>query len=84
MSSNPYEYEPGYENAKTAEDKLNQKCYVMKVVQFNALMPANTALTVIDSSRDITDLCYPAPGRIPWYSAKRDRSATPHERFWGG
>ena len=31
MSSNPYENEPGYENAKGAEDKLNQKNYVMKV-----------------------------------------------------
>lgn len=31
MSSNPYENEPGYESAKSSEDKQNQKSYVMKV-----------------------------------------------------
>ena len=31
MSSNPYENEPGYENAKSAEDKKNQADYVAKV-----------------------------------------------------
>ena len=31
MSSNPYENEPGYENAKSAEDKKNQTDYVAKV-----------------------------------------------------
>lgn len=31
MSSNPYENEPGYENAKTAEDKRNIADYVAKV-----------------------------------------------------
>lgn len=31
MSSNPYENEPGYESAKSSEDKQNQKNYVMKV-----------------------------------------------------
>jgi ubiquitin-conjugating enzyme E2 Z len=33
MSSNPYENEPGYEDAKSTEDKLNQKNYVMKVAE---------------------------------------------------
>lgn len=32
MSSNPYENEPGYENARSAEDKKNIKNYVAKVV----------------------------------------------------
>lgn len=31
MSSNPYENEPGYEDANSAEDKIAQKDYVMKV-----------------------------------------------------
>lgn len=31
MSSNPYENEPGYEDANSAEDKIAQKNYVMKV-----------------------------------------------------
>ncbi|KFY10209.1 hypothetical protein V491_07765, partial [Pseudogymnoascus sp. VKM F-3775] len=31
MSSNPYENEPGYESAKSSEDKQNQKNYVMKI-----------------------------------------------------
>ena len=31
MSSNPYENEPGYENAKSAEDKQNITDYVAKV-----------------------------------------------------
>ena len=32
MSSNPYENEPGYEDANSAEDKISQKNYVMKVI----------------------------------------------------
>lgn len=35
MSSNPYENEPGYESAKSTEDKQNQKNYVMKVTSPN-------------------------------------------------
>jgi ubiquitin-conjugating enzyme E2 Z len=31
MSSNPYENEPGFEDAKEPQDKKNQKDYVMKV-----------------------------------------------------
>lgn len=31
MSSNPYENEPGFENANTEQDKLNQQAYVEKV-----------------------------------------------------
>lgn len=31
MSSNPYENEPGYEDANGPEDKIAQKNYVMKV-----------------------------------------------------
>jgi ubiquitin-conjugating enzyme E2 Z len=31
MSSNPYENEPGFEDAKEAHDKKNQKDYVAKV-----------------------------------------------------
>lgn len=31
MSSNPYENEPGFENANSEEDKKNQKEYVAKV-----------------------------------------------------
>lgn len=31
MSSNPYENEPGYEDANSADDKISQKNYVMKV-----------------------------------------------------
>ena len=31
MSSNPYENEPGFEDAKTEVDKTNQKNYIAKV-----------------------------------------------------
>lgn len=31
MSSNPYENEPGYEHADSAEDKKNKAHYVAKV-----------------------------------------------------
>ena len=31
MSSNPYENEPGYENANSPRDKLAQKAYAQKV-----------------------------------------------------
>lgn len=31
MSSNPYENEPGFEDAETAEDKKNQEAYVAKI-----------------------------------------------------
>ncbi|KAF3940888.1 hypothetical protein ABW19_dt0200090 [Dactylella cylindrospora] len=31
MSSNPYENEPGYENANSAHDKDNQKAYILKI-----------------------------------------------------
>ena len=31
MSSNPYENEPGYENANSDEDKKSQEAYVEKV-----------------------------------------------------
>ncbi len=31
MSSNPYENEPGYENARSAEDKKNIEDYIAKV-----------------------------------------------------
>jgi len=32
MSSNPYENEPGFENANDEGDKKNQKDYVNKVI----------------------------------------------------
>ncbi len=32
MSSNPYENEPGFEDANEASDKKNQKEYVQKVM----------------------------------------------------
>jgi ubiquitin-conjugating enzyme E2 Z len=31
MSSNPYENEPGFENAKSSSDKKNMAAYVSKV-----------------------------------------------------
>lgn len=31
MSANPYENEPGYEEANNSDDKTNQKNYIMKV-----------------------------------------------------
>jgi hypothetical protein len=33
MSSNPYENEPGFENAKSSEDKKNMAHYVAKVAR---------------------------------------------------
>ena len=33
MSSNPYENEPGYENANNSEDKKAQASYVAKVLK---------------------------------------------------
>lgn len=38
MSTNPYENEPGFEDANEASDKKNQKDYVQKVI----LQPAVT------------------------------------------
>lgn len=35
MSSNPYENEPGFEDANEAQDKKNQKDYVQKVLNLN-------------------------------------------------
>ena len=35
MSSNPYENEPGFEDANEAQDKKNQKDYVQKVLNPN-------------------------------------------------
>lgn len=32
MSSNPYENEPGFENANNSEDKKQQAAYVAKVI----------------------------------------------------
>lgn len=32
MSANPYENEPGFEDANEAQDKRNQKDYIQKVV----------------------------------------------------
>ena len=43
MSSNPYENEPGYETARSAEDKKNIKNYVAKVVLKNACLQAKGA-----------------------------------------
>jgi ubiquitin-conjugating enzyme E2 Z len=36
MSSNPYENEPGYEDAKSDADKELQKAYAQKVSQNNS------------------------------------------------
>jgi Ubiquitin-conjugating enzyme len=36
MSSNPYENEPGFENAKSSEDKKNMVHYIAKVVYHRA------------------------------------------------
>ena len=33
MSTNPYENEPGFEDANEAQDKKNQKDYVQKVLE---------------------------------------------------
>jgi ubiquitin-conjugating enzyme E2 Z len=33
MSTNPYENEPGYENAHSDEDQKNQQAYIAKVSQ---------------------------------------------------
>lgn len=34
MSSNPYENEPGFEDANELHDKKNQKEYIEKVIYF--------------------------------------------------
>lgn len=33
MSMNPYENEPGFEDAKEAQDQKNQKDYIQKVIE---------------------------------------------------
>ena len=43
MSSNPYENEPGYEGARSAEDKKNIKNYIAKVVLEHAYPSAQLA-----------------------------------------
>jgi hypothetical protein len=37
MSSNPYENEPGFEDANEPSDKKNQKDYVQKVMRLRLL-----------------------------------------------
>jgi hypothetical protein len=47
MSSNPYENEPGFEDAKEPHDKKNQKDYVAKVSDSRGLFQgyANTSVS---------------------------------------
>lgn len=42
MSSNPYENEPGFEDAKEPHDKKNQKDYVAKVSGIYGLPSSHT------------------------------------------
>ncbi len=58
MSSNPYENEPGFENANTEHDKKAQKAYVQKVaaIPYKLCWNNNTNLPRFD-----TNLCaYPS------------------------
>lgn len=50
MSSNPYENEPGFENAHTDQDKKAQKDYVQKVSKFQAFPRIVPLLNWIDSA----------------------------------
>jgi ubiquitin-conjugating enzyme E2 Z len=46
MSSNPYENEPGFEDANEAQDKKNQKEYVQKVLVTSAIFTYEQPLTL--------------------------------------
>lgn len=48
MSSNPYENEPGFEDANEAQDKKNQKEYVQKVLESSAIVTNEQLLTMHD------------------------------------
>lgn len=55
MSSNPYENEPGFEDANEAQDKKNQKDYVQKVLNLSDLFRRTTVDIV--TVRSATKAC---------------------------
>lgn len=68
MSNNPYENEPGYENAKTPEDKRMNEAYCAKVLGNVCLflrMPFDFAL---DPARNSPHSCHSENGRHPVHS----------------
>lgn len=52
MSSNPYENEPGFEDANESQDKKNQKDYVQKVRDKSVSISEFKLNIPSDSSRD--------------------------------
>lgn len=51
MSSNPYENEPGFENAKSSTDKKNMAHYVAKVIYSRAESPVESVASITDTSQ---------------------------------
>jgi ubiquitin-protein ligase len=75
MSSNPYENEPGYENAKSKEDNKMNDLYCAKVC---ALTPALKSADCVDTPRNITDRSHSEIGgsfeySTGWFCAKTSR-----------
>lgn len=57
MSGNPYENEPGFEEANEASDKKNQEEYVQKVWGMLARPPCLPSKADTDSRRSATRHC---------------------------
>lgn len=75
MSSNPYENEPGFENAHSEDDKKNQKEYVAKVRLSSHNFNILTRLIPADSTRKLADICDTTNGGVPGdYSIWRSTS----------
>ena len=66
MSSNPYENEPGYETARTAEDKKNIKNYVAKVELKQTYRSTQVTDYCPDSPRDTTHFYHNTARRLSW------------------
>ena len=56
MSQNPYENEPGFEDAKSDHDKKNQEAYVAKVCRFIDIR--GSQLTCADTTRNIETISH--------------------------
>ena len=71
MSSNPYENEPGFEDANELSDKKNQADYVQKVcgawtVKLCSICGCIVLTRVLDSTRNAQDIGDAKDGGIPW------------------
>ncbi|KAF2836245.1 ubiquitin-conjugating enzyme E2Z [Patellaria atrata CBS 101060] len=70
MSSNPYENEPGFEDAKTDYDKKNQAAYVAKITH------ETIRISIADRLEDYLGINRAAPQAITLYNAEEECQST--------